>query len=63
MPKTMKNNKLIKLSKRADKIKNDPALRHIPNEHDIRIISENTRIMHHYQYETVKTEGSDENGV
>ena len=50
---------LLELSKRANAIKADQRLRHAPNEHDISIASENTRLMQLYQYQTINTEGDD----
>jgi hypothetical protein len=47
------------LRKRADLIRHDLKLRHTPNEHDMRIASENARFMDTYQYQTIKSESRD----
>ena len=51
--------KLLELSKRAAAMKTDPSLRHVPNEHDINIVSENTRLVQLYQYQTINAESDD----
>lgn len=51
--------KLLELSGRASAIKTDPKLRHVPNSHDVAVVSENTKLMQTYQYQTIKVE-SDE---
>ena len=51
--------KLLDLSKQASAIKDDPQLRHTPNDHDLSVASENTRFMQIYQYQTICTEGDD----
>jgi len=50
---------LLDLKKRASVIKIDPKLRHIPNEHDLSIASENTHLVQLYQYETINTKGDE----
>ena len=45
--------KLLDLSKRASAIKADSKLRHTPNEHDLSISTENTRLMQNYQCQTI----------
>ena len=42
-------NKLKALKVRSEHIKSDPALRHIPNQHDIAKCSENTKLMQAHQ--------------
>ena len=49
--------KLADLYKRANAIKADPNLRHIPNEHDLSIASENAKLMQPYQYQTINKDG------
>ena len=51
--------KMLELSKRARAVKTDPKLRHAPNEHDLKLFSENTQLMQPLQYEsiTVESEG------
>ena len=51
--------KLLELSKRAAAMKTDPSLRHVPNEHDIAVVSENTRLVQLYQYQTINAESDD----
>lgn len=45
--------KLNILKKNASDIKNDISLRHVPNEHDIAICSENTALLHVHQQDTI----------
>ena len=58
IPYTLRK-RLEKLSKKADKVRSDPKLRHTPNERDLKVVSENVRLMHSAQYETIKSEGDD----
>jgi len=44
--------KLSELGKRAQEIKADPNLRHVPNENDLRIMSEHVTLMAYPQYQT-----------
>ena len=53
------NKQMLELAIQAEKIKSDPALRHAPNENDIRKVSENTHLMHQCQYETIKPESGE----
>jgi hypothetical protein len=48
--------KLADLAKRADKVKIDPNLRHMPNEHDIQVVSQNTQLAQYHQYQTMDNE-------
>ena len=54
MNKIYKRNKLYDLKEKAEKRKNNPHLRHMPNEKDILIALENTKIMQPAQYETLQ---------
>ena len=51
--------KLLELSRRANAIKADPKLRHVPNNYDVALVSENTKFMQAYQYQTIKAEGEE----
>ena len=53
MNKIYKKSRLTDLKKQADKRKNNPDLRHKPNEKDILIASENTKFMQPAQYATL----------
>lgn len=48
--------KMQLLKSRADKVLKDESLRHIPNEHDIKECSENTKLLHTHQQKTIKEE-------
>lgn len=55
-----KNNVSLKmqlLKARANNILQDTSLRHIPNEHDIQKSSENTKLLHTHQQNTIREEG------
>jgi len=45
--------KIDEIAKRATLRKANPNLRHIPNENDVRIASEHTRLMIYHQYQTI----------
>ena len=47
-------NSLAEMAKRAAARKANPNLRHIPNEGDLRVVSEHAKIMVHFQYQTIK---------
>ena len=51
--------KMSELSKRAKLVKADPKLRHIPNEHDLQVSSDNARFMQPYQHESIAAESED----
>ena len=40
----------------ANKVLRDNSLRHIPNEHDINICSDNTKLLHIHQEKTIRKE-------
>lgn len=48
--------KMQLLKSRADKVLTDDSLRHIPNEHDIKECSDNTKLLHNHQEKTIKGE-------
>lgn len=48
--------KMQLLKSRADKVLKDESLRHVPNEHDIKECSENTKLLHTHQQKTIKEE-------
>lgn len=55
-----KNNVAIKmqlLKARANTVLKDTTLRHMPNEHDIQKSSENTKLLHSHQQNTIREEG------
>lgn len=51
------NLKMKLLKKRANKVLKNEALRHTPNEHDIKKCSDNTKLLHIHQQNTIKEEG------
>lgn len=48
--------KMQLLKVRANKVLKDESLRHVPNEHDIKKCSDNTRLLHTHQQNTIKGE-------
>ena len=58
MEKSNLRQKMSELSERAKTIKSDLKLRHRPNEHDIKLSSDNTRFMQPFQHQTI-TESED----
>ena len=52
----MNSHKIKQLKTNADNIKSDKSLRHTPNKHDIRKVSENTKLLHTHQRDTIKGE-------
>ncbi len=48
--------KLQLLKSRADKVLKDESLRHTPNEHDIKKCSDNTKLLHTHQQDTITKE-------
>lgn len=46
--------KMELLKTRASKVLKDENLRHLPNEHDIKKCSENTKLLHIHQQKTFK---------
>jgi hypothetical protein len=44
------------LKARANKVLRDESLRHIPNEHDIKECSDNTKLLHIHQEKTIRKE-------
>lgn len=46
--------KMELLKTRASKVLKDENLRHLPNEHDIKECSENTKLLHIHQQKTIK---------
>ena len=48
--------KLNALKQRSSIIKSDPTLRHAPNRHDIKVVSESANLMQPYQFKTFKDE-------
>ena len=51
--------KIAEIAKRATLRKANPSLRHIPNENDVRIASEHTKLMIYHQYQTITTHEED----
>ena len=49
--------KMQLLKARANKVLNDESLRHVPNEHDLDKCSENAKLLHTHQYDTIRKEG------
>ena len=52
--------KMSELSKRAKAVKGDHKLRHIPNEHDLQLASDNVRFMQLHQYKSISAESEGE---
>lgn len=48
--------KMQLLKTRAKKILENDSLRHIPNEHDVNLCSENTKLLHTHQHNTITEE-------
>jgi hypothetical protein len=48
--------KMQLLKARANKVLRDESLRHIPNEHDIKECSDNTKLLHIHQEKTIRKE-------
>ncbi len=48
--------KMQLLKTRANKVLKDDSLRHIPNEHDIKECSDNTKLLHTHQEKTIRKE-------
>ena len=48
--------KMQLLKSRAEKVLKDKSLRHIPNEHDIKKCSDNTKLLHIHQQKTIRKE-------
>ncbi len=48
--------KMQLLKARAKNILQDETLRHLPNEHDIKKCSENTKLLHTHQQDTIRKE-------
>ena len=46
--------KMQPLKAKANKVLQDESLRHVPNEHDIKKCSENTKLLHTHQQETIR---------
>ena len=49
--------KMQSLKARANKVLTDESLRHVPNEHDIQKCSDNTKLLHTHQQDTITKEG------
>ena len=45
--------KIAEIAKRATSRKANPNLRHIPNENDVSVASEHTKLMIYHQYQTI----------
>jgi hypothetical protein len=56
MTNVNRREKMEQLRQRAAAIKADPKLRHEPNSHDLRVASENAKLMAYPQYQTIKVE-------
>ena len=54
MEKTIQ--KMSEMAKLAKAVKTAPELRHMPNEHDLRVALENVKFMQPYQYESITAE-------
>ena len=50
-----RKSKIAEIAKRVALRKANPSLRHIPNENDMRIASEHTKLMIYHQYQTITT--------
>jgi hypothetical protein len=50
---------LLSIAKRAAVRKADPTLRHVPNEDDLRVITEHTKFMVYPQFQTIKPDKED----
>lgn len=48
--------KMQLLKARANKVLRDDSIRHIPNEHDIKECSDNTKLLHIHQEKTIRKE-------
>lgn len=48
--------KMQLLKTRANKVLKDETLRHVPNEHDIKECSDNTKLLHTHQQNTIRKE-------
>lgn len=48
--------KMQLLKARANNVLKDASLRHVPNEHDINKCSENTKLLHTHQQNTLRKE-------
>ena len=48
--------KMQLLKTRAKNVLQDENLRHLPNEHDIKKCSENTKLLHTHQQDTIRKE-------
>ncbi|MGN0153200.1 MAG: hypothetical protein ACI4A3_02025 [Lachnospiraceae bacterium] len=46
--------KMQLLKVRANKVLKDKTLRHMPNDHDIRLCSDNTKLLHTHQQNTIE---------
>jgi hypothetical protein len=47
--------KISDLAERANIVRNNHKLRHVPNEHDLALASENAKLIQSYQFNTIKT--------
>lgn len=59
MQAVLENNVALKmqlLKARANNVLKDDSLRHIPNEHDIKECSDNTKLLHIHQEKTIRKE-------
>ena len=52
-------NSFSEIAQRAALRKADPSLRHIPNTYDIRVASENAKLMIYHQYQSINTDEGD----
>ena len=50
-----RKSKVSEIAKRVALRKNSPNLRHVPNENDVRVASEHTKLMIYHQYQTIAT--------
>lgn len=55
-----RKNEIAEIAKRVALRKASPNLRHIPNENDVNIVSEHTRLMVYHQYMSIATHEEDD---
>lgn len=53
MNKDQVRSRIFELRERTRKIKQDPSLRHIPNDHDLKVAFNHASMMKDYQYDSI----------
>ena len=53
MNKDQVRSRISELKERTRKIKQDPSLRHIPNDHDLKVAFNHANMMKDYQYDSI----------